>query len=135
MLFILYFVASAPVIEVPPQNSTVLDGKDVIISCRAVGSPHPNTTWVYQGTQVLSVTGRLQVTLLFFVCLNLLFKDILYNMNKSKSFSNDKCENSFSDASSKMHVVCLLWLALYCVLCFLEAIRNRKIAHGSYSTM
>lgn len=35
--------------EVPPQNVTVLDGKDAIISCRVAGAPTPNITWMYQG--------------------------------------------------------------------------------------
>lgn len=43
------FVASVPVMETGPQNSTVLDGKDATISCRAVGAPTPNITWVYNG--------------------------------------------------------------------------------------
>lgn len=52
---------SAPVMETPPQNATVLDGKDVIMICRVAGSPIPNTTWIYQDTQVVGVTGRIQV--------------------------------------------------------------------------
>lgn len=35
--------------EQPPQNVTVLDGKDSIITCRAVGAPTPNITWIYNG--------------------------------------------------------------------------------------
>jgi len=35
--------------ESPPQNVTALDGKDATISCRAVGSPNPNITWIYNG--------------------------------------------------------------------------------------
>ncbi|XP_062139578.1 protein sidekick isoform X14 [Drosophila sulfurigaster albostrigata] len=41
--------ASAPVMEQPPQNVTALDGKDATISCRAVGAPNPNITWIYNG--------------------------------------------------------------------------------------
>jgi protein sidekick len=32
-----------------PQNATALDGKDVTLSCRAVGAPFPNITWIYNG--------------------------------------------------------------------------------------
>lgn len=35
--------------ETPPQNATVLDGKDATLSCRAAGSPAPNTTWIFMG--------------------------------------------------------------------------------------
>lgn len=35
--------------EQPPQNVTVLDGKDATIICRAVGAPTPNITWIYNG--------------------------------------------------------------------------------------
>jgi protein sidekick len=34
--------------EIPPQNATVLDGKDATITCRAAGAPTPNITWIYQ---------------------------------------------------------------------------------------
>ncbi|XP_032308409.1 protein sidekick isoform X18 [Drosophila ananassae] len=45
---------SAPVLEQPPQNVTALDGKDATISCRAVGSPNPNITWIYNvRTQII----------------------------------------------------------------------------------
>ena len=45
------FSASTPVIESPPQNLTVLDGKDATISCRAVAAPVPNATWIYNGNE------------------------------------------------------------------------------------
>lgn len=43
------FLAAAPVMENPPQNVTVLDGKDAIMACNAVGAPTPNVTWYYHG--------------------------------------------------------------------------------------
>lgn len=43
------FTAAVPVMETPPQNVTVLDGKDATITCRAAGAPTPNVTWIYQG--------------------------------------------------------------------------------------
>lgn len=52
---------AAPIMEVPPQNVTVLDGKDAIISCRVAGAPTPNVTWMYQDSQPVDLTGRLQV--------------------------------------------------------------------------
>nr|CAD7457346.1 unnamed protein product [Timema tahoe] len=39
---------STPVMETPPQNITILDGKDATLACRAVGAPTPNITWTYQ---------------------------------------------------------------------------------------
>lgn len=41
--------ASAPLMTVPPQNMTILDGQDATISCRAGGAPQPNVTWLYNG--------------------------------------------------------------------------------------
>lgn len=35
--------------EHPPVNVTVLDGKDAIMTCNAVGAPTPNVTWYYHG--------------------------------------------------------------------------------------
>ncbi|XP_046680839.1 protein sidekick isoform X3 [Homalodisca vitripennis] len=52
---------SAPIMEVPPQNVTVLDGKDAIISCRVAGAPTPNITWIYQDSEPVDLSGRLQV--------------------------------------------------------------------------
>lgn len=45
----LIFPASLPVMENPPMNVTVLDGKDATIQCRAFGAPTPNVTWVFVG--------------------------------------------------------------------------------------
>lgn len=42
--------------EQPPQNVTVLDGKDATIICRAVGAPTPNITWIYNG-ELTSLIG------------------------------------------------------------------------------
>ncbi|XP_049831894.1 protein sidekick isoform X2 [Schistocerca gregaria] len=52
---------SEPVLEVPPQNVTVLDGKDATIACRAVGAPTPNITWFYQDNKLVEASGRIQV--------------------------------------------------------------------------
>ncbi|PSN39774.1 Protein sidekick [Blattella germanica] len=50
-----------PVMETPPQNVTVLDGKDATIMCRAVGAPTPNITWTYQDAKLVETSGRVQV--------------------------------------------------------------------------
>lgn len=44
-----HFTAASPVMETPPSNITVLDGKDATITCRALGAPTPNTTWYFEG--------------------------------------------------------------------------------------
>ncbi|KAM7347895.1 sidekick cell adhesion molecule isoform 7-T7 [Cochliomyia hominivorax] len=52
---------SAPVLEQPPQNVTALDGKDATISCRAIGAPNPNITWIYNETQLVEISSRVQI--------------------------------------------------------------------------
>ncbi|XP_015026572.2 protein sidekick isoform X6 [Drosophila virilis] len=52
---------TAPVMEQPPQNVTALDGKDATISCRAVGAPNPNITWIYNETQLVELSSRVQI--------------------------------------------------------------------------
>ena len=47
--FFAIFIASVPLMELGPQNLTVLDGKDATITCRAIASPIPNVTWIYNG--------------------------------------------------------------------------------------
>ncbi|XP_046867554.1 protein sidekick, partial [Drosophila willistoni] len=52
---------SAPVLEQPPQNVTALDGKDATILCRAIGAPNPNITWIYNETQLVEISSRVQI--------------------------------------------------------------------------
>ncbi|EDW06438.2 uncharacterized protein Dmoj_GI21512 [Drosophila mojavensis] len=52
---------SAPIMEQPPQNVTALDGKDATISCRAAGAPNPNITWIYNETQLVELSSRVQI--------------------------------------------------------------------------
>lgn len=47
-----FLSAAAPIMENPPTNVTILDGKDAIMTCGAVGAPTPNVTW-YRGTNVV----------------------------------------------------------------------------------
>ncbi|XP_017489062.1 PREDICTED: protein sidekick-like [Rhagoletis zephyria] len=47
--------------EKPPQNVTALDGKDATIWCRAVGAPNPNITWIYNETQLVEISSRMQI--------------------------------------------------------------------------
>lgn len=47
--------------ELYPQNVTALDGKDVTIICRAVGAPTPNITWIYNDSDFIEPTNRLQI--------------------------------------------------------------------------
>lgn len=44
------FIASIPIMEHAPENTTVLDGKDALLSCKAIGAPAPNTTWIFNGS-------------------------------------------------------------------------------------
>ncbi|XP_044732733.1 protein sidekick isoform X2 [Chrysoperla carnea] len=52
---------SIPIMETPPHNVTVLDGKDATIYCRAAGAPTPNITWIYNDEFRIEVTGRVQI--------------------------------------------------------------------------
>ncbi|KAI8435034.1 hypothetical protein MSG28_003463 [Choristoneura fumiferana] len=51
---------SPPVMQSPPSNLTVLDGKDATIACRAVGAPTPNVTWYFNDSIIINLSGRLQ---------------------------------------------------------------------------
>ena len=42
-------IASAPVMESPPENRTVRDGRDETFNCKAGGAPTPNITWIFNG--------------------------------------------------------------------------------------
>ncbi|XP_032779959.2 protein sidekick isoform X2 [Daphnia magna] len=55
------FFASAPVMESPPENRTVRDGRDETFSCKAGGAPTPNITWIFNDTTVLVPSGRIQI--------------------------------------------------------------------------
>uniref|UniRef100_A0A8D9FE64 Protein sidekick n=1 Tax=Cacopsylla melanoneura TaxID=428564 RepID=A0A8D9FE64_9HEMI len=52
---------SAPIMESPPQNATVLDGKDTVLTCRVAGAPTPNVTWIYQDDLPVPILGRTQI--------------------------------------------------------------------------
>ncbi|KAG6449472.1 hypothetical protein O3G_MSEX006098 [Manduca sexta] len=51
---------SPPIMQSPPANLTVLDGKDATISCRAIGAPTPNVTWYFNDSLIINLSGRLQ---------------------------------------------------------------------------
>ncbi|XP_008197673.1 protein sidekick isoform X5 [Tribolium castaneum] len=51
---------AGPVMELGPQNATVLDGKDATLACRAVGAPTPNITWFYKG-DLIETSSRVQI--------------------------------------------------------------------------
>ncbi|XP_074029858.1 sidekick cell adhesion molecule isoform X2 [Leptinotarsa decemlineata] len=50
-----------PVMEYGPSNMTVLDGNDATLSCRAVGAPLPNTTWIHNGEKEVETSSRVQI--------------------------------------------------------------------------
>ncbi|XP_011308943.1 protein sidekick isoform X2 [Fopius arisanus] len=52
---------STPILETSPRNLTVLDGKDATLTCRAVGAPIPNTTWIFNDTIPVEIAGRVQL--------------------------------------------------------------------------
>ncbi|XP_055601340.1 protein sidekick isoform X2 [Uranotaenia lowii] len=52
---------SVPIMEQPPANQTVLDGKDATMNCRAVGAPTPNITWIFNESQGIELSGRIQI--------------------------------------------------------------------------
>ncbi|XP_062701371.1 protein sidekick isoform X4 [Aedes albopictus] len=52
---------SVPIMEMPPTNLTVLDGKDATMHCRAIGAPTPNITWVFNESQGIELSGRIQI--------------------------------------------------------------------------
>ncbi|XP_016844898.1 protein sidekick isoform X4 [Nasonia vitripennis] len=59
--FFQYPDPSIPIMEIPPQNVTVLDGKDANLNCRAIAAPVPNVTWMYNDTTPVEIAGRVQV--------------------------------------------------------------------------
>ncbi|XP_058443923.1 protein sidekick isoform X6 [Malaya genurostris] len=50
-----------PIMELPPTNQTVLDGKDATMHCRAVGAPSPNITWIFNESEGIELSGRIQI--------------------------------------------------------------------------
>lgn len=54
-------LASAPVMESPPENRTVRDGRDETFSCKAGGAPTPNITWIFNGKFHLRVIIKIVV--------------------------------------------------------------------------
>ncbi|XP_055523090.1 protein sidekick isoform X5 [Wyeomyia smithii] len=50
-----------PIMELAPTNQTVLDGKDATMHCRAVGAPTPNITWIFNESQGIELSGRVQI--------------------------------------------------------------------------
>jgi hypothetical protein len=53
VLFLFHSSASSPTIQKFPENITSLDGQDVTFTCNAIGSPIPNTTWIFNGKKKL----------------------------------------------------------------------------------
>nr|XP_049695374.1 protein sidekick isoform X4 [Helicoverpa armigera] len=51
---------SPPIMQSPPTNLTVLDGKDATVTCRAVGAPTPNVTWYFNDSIIVNLSARLQ---------------------------------------------------------------------------
>nr|XP_015838694.1 PREDICTED: protein sidekick isoform X2 [Tribolium castaneum] len=58
--FVFVTQSAGPVMELGPQNATVLDGKDATLACRAVGAPTPNITWFYKG-DLIETSSRVQI--------------------------------------------------------------------------
>ncbi|XP_053678622.1 protein sidekick [Anopheles nili] len=52
---------STPIMELPPTNQTVLDGKDATINCRAIAAPTPSIAWIYNDTYPIEASARVQV--------------------------------------------------------------------------
>ncbi|XP_068898271.1 protein sidekick isoform X6 [Tenebrio molitor] len=59
--FVFITPSAVPIMEIGPQNVTVLDGKDATLSCRAAGAPTPNVTWIYKGEQEVETSSRVQI--------------------------------------------------------------------------
>ncbi|XP_064477865.1 protein sidekick-like isoform X1 [Ornithodoros turicata] len=57
----LHIKISPPSFVRAPENVTVLDGMDAQLTCGVVGSPTPNTTWLYNGVVPLQSEGRIQI--------------------------------------------------------------------------
>lgn len=51
---------SPPIMQTPPANLTVLDGKDATIACRAMGAPSPNVTWYFNDSLIINLSERAQ---------------------------------------------------------------------------
>ncbi|CAG9861808.1 unnamed protein product [Phyllotreta striolata] len=53
--------SSTPIMEFGPTNMTILDGKDATLTCRAVGAPVPNVTWIHNGNKEVVTSSRVQI--------------------------------------------------------------------------
>jgi len=112
---LLYITATGPIIENEPQNSTVLEGNEVILSCRVIGAPKPNTTWIFgsmnnnlKTLKIFSTSFILFVVLDLFVSLNERIRlldtgDLFISSTKIQDSGKYTCIRSNEAGSVEMH--------------------------------